>query len=100
VVSDYAAAIEARNIDAIRRAYPAMTDAQENGWRQFFQITRDIKAQLSLQQIQVSGSTAEGLISGSYTYLNTSNGKTVTQPVTFQARFQMVGGKWRLVEVR
>jgi hypothetical protein len=59
-----------------------------------------VKAVLNGSEIQVSGSTAEGVVGGSYTYLNTSNGKMATQPVTFRASFRLDGGKWRLVEVR
>jgi hypothetical protein len=77
-----------------------MTEAQERGWEQFFQLTRDVNAELSVPQLQVSGPTADGVVSGSYTYLNTSNGKVTTQPVTFRATFRAENGKWRLVAVR
>jgi hypothetical protein len=99
-VAEYAAAIEARDIAAIRRAYPGMTEAQQRGWEQFFQVTRDVKAKLRLPQVQVSGATAEGVVAGSYTYLNTSNGQMTTQPVTFRASFRADNGRWRLVAVR
>jgi hypothetical protein len=100
VVSEYASAIEARDIEAIRRAYPGMTEAQQRGWEQFFQLTRDVKANLVLTQVQVANTTAEGSVGGNYTYLNTSNGRITTQPVTFRASFKSEGGKWRMVAVR
>jgi serine/threonine protein kinase len=100
VVSEYAAAIEARNIEGIRRVYPGMTEAQQRGWEQFFQLTRDVKAELALTQVQVANTAAEGLIAGTYTYLNTSNGRQVNQPVSFRGSFRLDNGKWRLVAVR
>jgi hypothetical protein len=87
-------------LDALRRAYPAMTGIQQRGWEQFFQLVRDVKADLSVSQIQVAGATAEGLITGAYNYLNTSTGQPVHQPVSFRASFKSEGGRWRLMEVR
>jgi hypothetical protein len=99
-VAEYADAIEARSLDALRRVYPAMTGLQQRGWEQFFQLVRDVQADLSLSEIQVTGASAQGLVTGAYKYLNTSTGRPEHQPVSFQASFRSEGGKWRLVEVR
>ena len=99
-VAEYAAAVESRSLDALRRVYPAMTGIQQRGWEQFFQLVRDVKADLSLVAIQVSGLNAEGQITGSYTYLNTSTGRPEHQPVSFRATFRSEGGRWRVAQVR
>jgi serine/threonine protein kinase len=100
VVAEYAAAIESRSLGGLRRVYPGMTPMQQRGWEQFFQLVREVKADLTLAQIQVSAGSAEGQITGIYTYLNTSTGRPEHQPVSFKASFQSEGGKWRLAQVR
>jgi hypothetical protein len=100
VVADYAGAIESRNVGNIRRVYPGMTPAQERGWDQFFQLVREVKAQLALSQLETSGGTATARVTGSYTYLNGSTGRTERQPVSFQAVLHRTEGGWRIGEVR
>jgi hypothetical protein len=100
VVADYANAIESRSIGNIRRVYPGMTPAQERGWDQFFQLVREVKAQLDLSQLETSGGTATARITGSYTYLNGSTGRTERQPVSFQAVLHRSEGGWLIGEVR
>ena len=100
VVTDYAGAIESRDVANIRRIYPGMTAAQERGWNQFFQLVREVDAQLDLAQLDASGPTASARITGSYTYLNGSTGRTEHQPVSFQATLHKTEGGWRISEVR
>jgi hypothetical protein len=100
VVADYAGAIESRNVGNIQRLYPGMTPVQERGWDQFFQLVREVKAQLDLTQLNTSGGTAKAQIRGSYTYLNSSTGRTERQPVSFQATLHKTESGWRISEVR
>ena len=100
VVTDYAGAIESRDIGNIRRVYPGMTAGQERGWQQFFQVAREVKAQLDLNQLVTLGATANARITGSYTYLNSSTGSTEHQPVSFQATLRKTESGWRISEVR
>lgn len=73
---------------------------QQRGWEQFFQLVRDVKAELSITQIDVSNGTAETQVAGTYTYLNTSTNRTEHQPVAFHATFKLEGGMWRMIQVR
>jgi hypothetical protein len=100
VVAEYAGAIESRDVGNIRRIYPGMTAVQERGWQQFFQLVREVKAQLDLNQLDTSGPTANARVTGSYSYLNSSTGRTEHQPVSFQATLQKTGSEWRISEVR
>jgi hypothetical protein len=100
VVADYGAAIESRNIGNIRRVYPGMTPVQERGWDQFFQLVRDVKAQLDVSQLDTAGSSATARIIGNYTYRNSSTGRTERQPVSFQAILHRTEAGWRIGEVR
>ena len=100
VVAEYARAIESESLGELRRAYPGMTPIQERGWEQFFQLVRDVETDLSVARLNRSNSAAEAQVTGIYTYLNTSTGRVVRQPVSFQAAFSNQTGKWRISEVR
>ena len=77
-----------------------MTAGQERGWQQFFQVAREVKAQLDLNQLVTLGTTANARITGSYTYLNGSTGRTERQPVSFKAVLHRSEGGWLIGEVR
>jgi serine/threonine-protein kinase len=100
VVAEYAGAVESESLDSLRRVYPGMTGVQQRGWEQFFQLVRDVKARLSVARLEAAGGTAEAQITGTYTYLNTSSGRTESQPVSFHATFRNEGGRWRISQVR
>jgi serine/threonine protein kinase len=100
VIAEYAGAVESESLDGLRRVYPGMTGVQQRGWEQFFQLVRDVKARLSVARLDVSNGTGDAQITGTYTYLNTSSGKTESQPVSFHATFRNEGGRWRISQVR
>jgi hypothetical protein len=77
-----------------------MTPIQQRGWEQFFQLVRDVKAELSITQLDLSSRAAETQVAGTYTYHNTSTGRIEHQPVAFRATFRLDGGHWRMVQVR
>jgi serine/threonine protein kinase len=100
VIADYAGAIESKSLPGLQRVYPGMTGLQARGWEQFFQLVRDVNARLSVSRLDVSNGTAVAQVTGTYTYLNTSTGRTESQPVSFRASFRNEGGRWRIREVR
>ena len=99
-VSAYARAIESKSLPDLQRVYPGMTGMQQRGWEQFFQLVREVKAELSAQQLSVAGEAAEAQVTGTYLYLNTSTGRQERQPVSFHASFKRQDGVWRIVQVR
>ena len=99
-VGEYARAIESENLSDMRRTYPGMTAMQQRGWEQFFQIVRGVKVNLSVGNLRNSGSTAEAVVTGTYTYQNTSTGRAESQAVSFHASFRNQGGQWRMSQVR
>ena len=96
----YGSAIESQNVDNMRRLYPGLTAAQERGWDQFFQTVRDVKAQLSVANLDVTNGAAEAQVTGLYTYLNSSTHQTEKQPVAFHMSLRKEGGSWRITQVR
>ena len=99
-LADYAAAIESESIGSIRRVYPAMSAEQQQGWEQFFGMVREVKATLSLAQLDLQGSSAEAQVSGTYAYLNTSTHRTEQRPVSFHMTFRRDTSGWRITQVR
>jgi hypothetical protein len=99
-VGQYAAAIEAQNLVGLQRVYPGMTGVQQRGWEQFFQLVRNIDAELAVTGLVLSNGGAESQVTGTYSYLNTSTGRTERQPVSFHATFRRQAGKWQISQVR
>jgi hypothetical protein len=77
-----------------------MTPLQQRGWEQFFQVVRDVKAQLAVGQLNVGKDTANAQVTGTYIYRNTTNGRTEQQPVAFNATLKRDGGQWLISQVR
>jgi tRNA A-37 threonylcarbamoyl transferase component Bud32 len=100
LIAQYAGAVEAENLSDLRRVYPGMTPVQQHGWEQFFQLVRDVKAQLDVDRLDVTDSKAEAQVRGIYTYLNTSTQRSERQPVSFSALLRREGGRWNIVEIR
>ena len=95
----YAQAIESRDVDAVRRAYPGLTAAQQRGWQQFFEATRSLDVTLRINRLQITGSAADAAVVGTYDYA-TSRGGQQAEPVSFSATLRKENGAWKLVEVR
>lgn len=99
-MGQYAAAIEAQNLIGLQRVYPGMTGVQQRGWEQFFQLVRNIDAELGVTGLVLSNGGAESQVTGTYSYLNTSTGRTERQPVSFHATFRRQAGRWQISQVR
>jgi hypothetical protein len=100
LVSQYAGAVESGSLARLKQVYPGMTGVQQHGWEQFFQLVRDVKAELTVGALDVTNSAGEAQVSGSYTYLNTSTQRTERQPVAFHAILRRDGGAWRIAQIR
>src|SRR3989449_2459653 len=55
VIADYARALESRDLSEVRRAYPGLTSAQQQGWKDLFQSARTLKASLTVTAVKVVG---------------------------------------------
>ena len=99
-MSRYAAAVESGNLASLKQVYPGMTPEQQRGWEQFFGLVRDVKADLSVGRLDVTGAAAEALVRGTYTYLNTSTQRIERTPVSFAATLRRDAGAWRISQIR
>src|SRR5882762_7724451 len=100
VIDDYARALESRDVNQVRRAYPGLTGAQQQSWQDFFQSTRNIKAGLTVSAVHLSGLAAEAIVSGVYEYDNASTGRGERRAVTFRAVLVVDSAGWRLTAIR
>jgi hypothetical protein len=100
LVGQYAAAIEAENLPGLQRIYPGMTGLQQRGWEQFFQLVQNVDAELAVSRLELVNGSAESQVTGTYSYLNTSTGRSERQPVSFHASFRRQAGQWQISQVR
>lgn len=96
----YARAIESRDLTRLRDAYPEMTAQQQRAWEGFFDTVRELKATLAVERLDVTGTTAQIRVGGSYEYLNRSIGRVERSPVTFRATLERGPDGWRLRSIR
>lgn len=98
-VGAYARAIESRDIEQLRGAYPGLTSRQQQAWEEFFRSVRDLTVNLNVEQVGVTGSTAEVRVAGAYAYRNQTLGRDERAPVVFQARLERGADGWRLISI-
>ena len=99
VIESYARAIEARDIAAIRRVYPALTSDQQRGFEQFFEAARKVDVTFKVASVEGSATITDARVNGTYEY-ESSSGRVERQPVSFVARLRRDGSTWRLMSVR
>jgi ketosteroid isomerase-like protein len=102
MIAAYASAIEARDVDRLGRAYPALTSAERARWSRFFRDARSVEVQLSIRKVSVlpAGNVAEAEVRGAYDY-RTHSGRDGREKANFRAEFrQQPSGAWRLSRIR
>jgi len=102
VIADYAGALESRDIEQVRHAYPGITAAQQASWQTFFDRVRNLKATLSIANLNViaGGASADATVSGVYEYDNAGTGRAERRPVTFHATLARDATGWRITAIR
>jgi len=100
VIADYAAAIESRDIEQVRHAYPGLTTSQQGSWQTFFDRVRNLKATLTVANLSLTATTADAGVSGVYEYDNASTGRPERRPVTFRATLARDASGWRITAIR
>jgi hypothetical protein len=99
IVDAYARAIATRDVDQLKRVYPAMSASQESAWQSFFSSVRSMTANLQIDSFSTEADSAVARVTGAYEFV-TRSGRSERQPASFQATFQKDGERWRLLTVR
>jgi serine/threonine-protein kinase len=100
-IAEYARALESRDLSQVRRVYPGLTAAQQQGWEDFFRAVRKLKASLTVSTIDVAGGggiggTADAHVMGVYEFENATTGRAERRAVTFRATLVPDAAGWRL----
>ena len=97
-IQGYARALESRDVQQVRRAYPGLTPQQAQVWRDFFGMVSDLKVDIAIKQIQITGDVAEAQVEGLSQY--TQNRRPQRQPMSFHATLERTSGTWRIGSIR
>ncbi|MGH7700367.1 MAG: hypothetical protein ACREMJ_07610, partial [Gemmatimonadales bacterium] len=100
VIAEYARALESLDLGQVRRVHPGLTAEQQQGWRDFFNSVRRLRATLTVTAANVAGARAEVTVTGVYEYENAATGRTERRPATFAATLVNESGGWRLSAIR
>ena len=96
LIAAYARALESKDINAVRRAYPGMTSQQE---RDFSTALPNLQsANLNIESIDDQGDTATAMVRGEYVFL--FDGRRQQTPVSFRASFERAGTGWRMTRTQ
>jgi len=100
VIADYGRALESRDLSDVRRAYPGLTSAEQETFRQFFQSVRELKAGLTINRLVIAGGSADAIVSGVYEYVDAKTGRTKRDTTAFRATLVQDGAGWHLTSIR
>ena len=96
-VSSYASAIEAKDLEAISRVDPGLTEQQRSAWQEFFAANHDVKAQLTVDDVSL---IAQATVSGVLLFANPRVDSVERTPVSFRATLTRAPDGWHLTQVR
>ena len=99
-IQSYARALEARDIERVRLAYPGITAQQERQLAQALELMNELRAELRVDAVEEAGDRATADVSGTYTYVNASTRRQERAAISFRAIFERGPEGWRLVETR
>ena len=99
VLRRYEQAMEARNIDALKRVWPALGGAQEDAVRREFQHARRIDVEISDPSIAASGSSATATFTRRY-QITTTDSQTLMSSSRTTMTLRRTGGEWVVDSVR
>ena len=97
-IQSYGRALESRDVQQVRRAYAGLSTQQAQVWRDFFATVTDLKVDLAIKQLQITGDVAEAQVEGVNQFMQ--NHRPQRQPMTFHATLERTSGSWRIASIR
>src|SRR5690348_15787583 len=97
-IASYAKALQARDINAVKRIAPGLGPQALNNLQDFFQRVTGLKANLQVNRVDVNGDQGGADVSGTLEYVN--NGTRVTQPLNFHATLERRAEGWRIMQLQ
>jgi serine/threonine-protein kinase len=95
----YVAALEGRNLDAIKKIWPTLSSAQESAFRRDFQNARSVEIDIASPQISVNGNTATAQFVRRYR-MQTTDGQRVSSESRTTMSLQKVGQAWTITGIQ
>ncbi len=99
VVQRYVAALEARDMGALRAIWPGMSGGEQSAIQQNFEEARSISVRLDNPRIEVSGNTARVTGLRHYT-LQTRSGQRLDSEAVTTLMLRRAGGMWVIESIR
>ena len=96
-ISRYARAIEAGDLQALRRAHPGLSAEREAAWRRVFENGETFVAMLRIDGFGVTDTEARARVRGSCHFYDLSLRRFVDVPVEFELFLHHDGRTWRPV---
>jgi len=93
----YAAALEAKDVAAVRRIYPGMTSERDQQLRQSLPNLKGLKVSLNVIDVQPSGDEATAIVTGVWNF--TLDGKKTELPANNTYSLARRGG-WVITDIR
>jgi len=97
-IQSYGRALESRDVQQVRSVYPGLSPQQAQVWRDFFGMVSDLKVDLAISQLQITGDVAEAQVEGFSQFMQ--NRRAQRQPMTIHATLERVSGTWRIASIR
>ena len=99
LLTRYEAALEARNLSALKQLWPGLSGGQESAIRNEFQHAKRSDVEIASPQIDVAGETATATFARRYELLTTDGQRLTSQSVTTM-NLRRTGAGWTIERVR
>lgn len=100
LIAAYARALESRDLNEVRRAYPGLTPAEQTTFSQFFASVSDLKAELTISRLVMAGTSADAMVNGVYEYREVKTGRARRDATAFRAALVQDSTGWHLTAIR
>jgi len=99
LVQDFSRAIESRQTANLRALYPTLTAADAASWAEFFRTVRSLEASYTIENLQVSGATAHGVVGAHYRYVPAKGGAPAESTQPLRMTFHKSSAGWRIAAI-
>lgn len=100
-IAAYVRAIESRDLAQVKSVYSNLTPRQEQGWRDFFQNTQNLKVSYRISGTpRIGDANALVSVAATYDFLPKGTRTRQQQPVQFEATLERSGATWRIVTIQ
>jgi hypothetical protein len=93
----YARAIESRDLDRLRSAYPGLTQQQADAWRAFFENVADLSISLTVTAVETTGDWATADVEAVQEF---RTNRQARRNFTFRAILERTASDWRITRIQ